>query len=135
MAVRESEVKGMSAICNACKYEMRTPIELPCSVCKDHHQFVKKQDAGETDKTQRHKEICKEIHNTYERKNHDYGDSFGQSFRDYGPLAGLIRMEDKFNRLKTLVGGIEPQVSDESIRDTLKDLANYAIMTLLEMEG
>lgn len=69
------------------------------------------------------------------KKNHDYGDSFGQSFRDYGLLAGLIRMEDKFNRLKTLARGAGQEVVDESITDTLRDLANYAIMTLLEMEG
>lgn len=87
------------------------------------------------DKVQRHKELCDKIHSLYKKKNHDYGDSFGQSFRDFGPLAGLIRMEDKFNRLKTLVRGEDQQVEDESIMDTLMDLANYAIMTLLEMEG
>lgn len=31
-------------------------------------------------KVQRHAEICKEINNLYERKNHDYGDSFHQTF-------------------------------------------------------
>lgn len=85
-------------------------------------------------KMTRHKAICDGIHDLYERKNHDYGDSFGQSFRDHGILAGVIRIEDKFNRLKTLAGGAEQKVQDESIRDTLRDMANYAIMTLLEME-
>ena len=87
------------------------------------------------DKVQRHKVICDGIHELYKRKNHDYGDSFGESFRDYGPLAGMIRMEDKFNRLKTLLRGADQQVEDETVTDTLRDLANYAIMTLLEMEG
>lgn len=87
------------------------------------------------DKMTRHKEICDGIHALYQRKNHDYGDSFGQSFRDHGILAGVIRIEDKFNRLKTLAGGAEQKVQDESIRDTLRDMANYAIMTLLEMEA
>lgn len=87
------------------------------------------------DKLARHKAICDGIHDLYERKNHDYGDSFGQSFRDHGILAGVIRIEDKFNRLRTLTGGSEQKVKDESIRDTLRDMANYAIMTLLEMEG
>lgn len=85
-------------------------------------------------KMTRHKAICDGIHDLYERKNHDYGDSFGQSFRDHGILAGVIRIEDKLNRLKTLAGGSEQKVQDESIRDTLRDMANYAIMTLLEME-
>ena len=47
-----------------------------------------------------------------------------------------IRLGDKFNRFKTLSRKLESQkVRDESIRDTLLDLANYAIMTVLEMEG
>ena len=46
-----------------------------------------------------------------------------------------IRLGDKFNRLKALTRGGEQKVTDESIRDTLIDLANYAIMTVLEMEG
>lgn len=86
-------------------------------------------------KLARHKNICDEIKALYERKNHDYGDSFGQSFQDYGILAGIIRMEDKFNRLKKLARGGEQKVMDESIRDTLIDLANYSIMTVLELEG
>ena len=31
-------------------------------------------------KVQRHAEICKEINRLYEQKNHDYGDSFHQTF-------------------------------------------------------
>ena len=45
-----------------------------------------------------------------------------------------IRLSDKFNRFKTLSRGTEAAVKDESIRDTLIDLANYAIMTVLEMD-
>ena len=45
-----------------------------------------------------------------------------------------IRLGDKLNRFKTLSRKPEQQVRDESLRDTLLDLANYAIMTVLEME-
>ena len=45
-----------------------------------------------------------------------------------------IRLGDKFNRFKTLSRGTEQKVKDESIRDTLMDLANYALMAVLEME-
>ena len=46
---------------------------------------------------------------------------------------------DKFSRFKTLSrlscnDRDQQQVTDESIRDTLLDLANYAIMTVLEMD-
>lgn len=41
-------------------------------------------------------------------------------------------MGDKYNRFCRLIKA-EAQVKDESIRDTLIDLANYAIMTVMEM--
>ena len=50
------------------------------------------------------------------------------------PSSARIRLGDKFSRFKTLSRSGEQKVNDESIRDTLIDLANYAIMTVLEME-
>lgn len=85
-------------------------------------------------KVLRHGEICKEINELYAKKNHDYGDSFHQTFVEEGMAMARIRLGDKFNRFKTLSRNGEQQVNDESIRDTLIDLANYAIMTVLEME-
>lgn len=85
-------------------------------------------------KVQRHAEICKEINDLYKRKNHDYGDSFHQTFVEEGMAMARIRLGDKFSRFKTLSRSGEQKVNDESIRDTLIDLANYAIMTVLEME-
>lgn len=82
----------------------------------------------------RHADICEEINKLYEQKNHDYGDSFHQTFVEEGMAMARIRLGDKFNRFKTLSRGGEQKVNDESIRDTLIDLANYAIMTVLEME-
>lgn len=85
-------------------------------------------------KVAHHRMICDEINELYAKKNHDYGDSFAQSFREEGMAMVRIRLGDKFNRLKALTRGGEQKVADESIRDTLIDLANYAIMTVLEME-
>lgn len=85
-------------------------------------------------KVQHHAEICKEINDLYERKNHDYGDSFHQTFVEEGMAMARIRLGDKFSRFKTLSRSGGQKVNDESIRDTLIDLANYAIMTVLEME-
>lgn len=87
-----------------------------------------------TPKILRHAEICKEINRLYEQKNHDYGDSFHQTFVEEGMAMARIRLGDKFSRFKPLSRGCEQKVNDESIRDTLIDLANYAIMTVLEME-
>lgn len=93
-----------------------------------------------TEKVLRHKAICDELNKLYEKKNHDYGDSFHQTFVEEGLAMTRIRLGDKFSRFKTLSrltnsDSVRQQVTDESIRDTLMDLANYAIMTILEMDG
>lgn len=85
-------------------------------------------------KVEHHATLCKELNDLYARKNADYGDSFGQSFKEEGLAMARIRLGDKLNRFKTLSRSVECKVLDESIRDTLIDLANYAIMTVLEME-
>lgn len=83
-------------------------------------------------KVEKHAQICMGLNELYARKNADYGDSFGKSFREYGLTMACIRLEDKLNRIKALTKQ-EAQVSDESIVDTLMDLANYSIMTLVEL--
>lgn len=85
-------------------------------------------------KVDRHLEICKEINALYTKKNHDYGDSFHQTFVEEGMAMSRIRLGDKLSRFKTLSRNNQQEVKDESLRDTLIDLANYAIMTILEME-
>lgn len=86
-------------------------------------------------KVEKHKQICDELNALYAKKNHDYGDSFHISFVEEGMSMPRIRLGDKFNRFKNLSRNNNPEVNDESIRDTLIDLANYAIMTILEMEN
>ncbi len=87
-----------------------------------------------SDKVIKHKAVCDELNQLYERKNQDYGDSFHQSFVEEGLAMPRVRLGDKLARFKTLSHGQTPQVSDETIRDTLMDLANYAIMTILELD-
>lgn len=70
----------------------------------------------------------------YEAKNRDYNDSFGQSFEKWGLPMSCIRLGDKLNRLESFAQNKKMFVEDESVKDTLMDLANYAIMTLVEME-
>lgn len=86
------------------------------------------------EKVVKHKAICDELNALYARKNHDYGDSFHQTFVEEGMAMPRIRLGDKFSRFKTLTQSGGQQVTDESIRDTLLDLANYAIMTVLELD-
>lgn len=82
-----------------------------------------------------HKAICTELSDLYARKNNDYGDAFHLSFIEEGMAMARIRLGDKLNRFKTLTKDPNSQnVKDESVRDTLIDLANYAIMTVMEMD-
>lgn len=74
------------------------------------------------------------LRNLYDAKNRDYGDSFGKSFQEWGMPMACIRLTDKLNRLCALTKSSEQRVQDESIEDTLRDLANYSIMTLIELE-
>lgn len=94
------------------------------SDCTCKHRFVADQFTEITDR----------MHEIYLAKNADYGNSFTESINEWGLQAPLIRMSDKINRLKTLVRNKEQKVSDESIKDTLLDLANYAIMTIMAID-
>jgi len=81
----------------------------------------------------RHQKILVELNRLYARKNHDYGDSFHLTYQKWGLPMAAIRLEDKLQRFETLIRA-ESRVKDESIRDTLIDLANYSIMTVMELD-
>lgn len=70
---------------------------------------------------------------TLKHKNHDYGDSFRKQYEKYGDASAAIRLSDKLNRFETLIQK-ENQVKDESIEDTLLDIAGYAILTLVQKQ-
>ena len=89
---------------------------------------------GKPTEEDNHWELCRELQELYHRKNLDYGDSFHLSFLEEGLAMPRIRLGDKYLRFKTLTSGETQRVSDESIRDTLIDLANYSIMTIMELD-
>lgn len=81
-----------------------------------------------------HKELTTYLSSLYELKNKKYGDSFGRSIRKRGFVSAIVRMEDKWNRLDNLVTMKEDgSDTDESLQDTLLDLANYCLMTVMEI--
>ena len=87
------------------------------------------------DRVKRHKEICEELNKIYAQKNHDYGNSFGETFDKLGIISAVTRISDKYNRLVSLCAKPEEErkVKDESITDTLLDMANYCMMTVIEL--
>ena len=84
-------------------------------------------------KVAQHYAICQKLNQVYKAKNHDYGDSFGNTYKKLGIISAVTRLSDKMNRLMSLAVSHDTQVKDEKIEDTLLDMANYAIMTLIEL--
>ena len=82
----------------------------------------------------RFKWLSDEIAELYEKKNKDYGNSFSDTYKELGEVSVITRMRDKMNRVVQLSKS-EAQVKDESKIDTLKDLAAYALMYVMELEG
>lgn len=86
------------------------------------------------DNIEKFKQVVSEMADTYEKKNADYGNSFETTLDKWGVNIGLARIEDKFNRITSLLSSSDQKVKDESIEDTLKDMATYAIMLLMWMK-
>jgi DNA-binding transcriptional MerR regulator len=77
-----------------------------------------------------HADLCHRALDTMTRKNADYAteaDVF-RNFRTFGGLGILVRMSDKLARLRNFEEKAEFSVSDESLRDTIEDLINYAVI-------
>lgn len=104
-------------------YEMVFPITVTNKDSEDELMNVRQ-----------HLKIVTEMNELYKKKNKDYGDSFHASFVEEGMAMVRIRLGDKLNRFKTLTKSNHQEVKDESIRDTLIDLANYAVMTVMEID-
>ena len=80
-----------------------------------------------------HAKICEELTQIYYNKNQDYGDSFA-IVRAKVPDAIRVRLWDKMLRLDNLLSGADAIVQSETIEDTLKDMANYCLMELVERQ-
>lgn len=84
------------------------------------------------------KGICEALnvmHDTFVLKNKKYGNSFEISLDKYGIIAALTRLSDKFNRIENLILSGDSGTDDESVVDTLIDMANYCVMTATYMKN
>ena len=85
--------------------------------------------------TERHSEVLSLLHEIYIQKNKRYGNSANRTFKKFGALSYAIRLSDKMERFTELVKdpSLDNKDTDESIIDTLLDLANYAIMAVMDL--
>lgn len=84
-------------------------------------------------KIKEHGEICNFIHELYEKKNSDYGDSMHPLYEEYGLTAFMILFSTKINRIKSLIK--KGNANYESLEDSLLDLANYSTIAVTEMRA
>lgn len=76
--------------------------------------------------------ILSEMSDTHKAKNHDYGDSFTELYKECGSTYAYAHLKEKLNRIKTLRKSTQ-MVKKESMEDSLLDLASYAIMWVCEL--
>lgn len=91
---------------------------------------------------QKYMDVINKLKETFLKKNHDYGSSVKKNydkFEAYGKNEGLKyvfgRIAEKHDRLENLIYGAHTnQVTDESVEDTLLDMANYAILAAVSIQ-
>lgn len=142
--VIQQAIVGLASLANDVQYKKITPEEIckRLNTIRINLEVFEESDkkVEEPDKTlsntsaHQFKDIAKGMIETYVRKNHDYGNSFDKSLDKFGLVASVVRIGDKMNRIESLVQK-KAMVQDESIRDTLLDMANYAIMTVMWMDN
>lgn len=93
---------------------------------------AEKQINGEDDTTL-FNTILREMSATHTAKNADYGNSFTSLFEECGMTYAYGHLKEKLERIKTLMKSRQ-QVKQESLLDSLYDLANYAVMTIVELK-
>ena len=84
----------------------------------------------EIDRVSQMKTIQAEGLELFKRKNADYGDAFAK----YGVIGVLMRIEDKIQRSISITKKGVNLVDDETIKDTLIDLHNYAAMAIMLLD-
>ena len=79
--------------------------------------------------------VLDEMKELHAKKDKDYGSAFHKSFEEFGVTSGVVRLNDKMERVKSLVKNGKAEIKDESLLDTLKDLASYAVMLYVELKN
>lgn len=89
-----------------------------------------------------HKEFCDEMIRITQKKNADYSGAGADPFNNFRHIENFVagsamdivaigfltRMTDKFSRIGSFIANGTLQVKDESVSDTLLDLANYSAL-------
>lgn len=113
------------------------PNEKDKTEASDKEEWSFKANATAIPKTEdelRHRKILAEMADTFSKKNSDYGNAFEEILDDFGASYAVGRLKEKLKRLTQLVVSNKQEVKDESIEDTLLDMANYAVLTIMWLQ-
>lgn len=81
-----------------------------------------------------YKNIITKITDTFEKKNNDYGNSYENLLNKEGLATARVLLGIKMDRFNELSKNLDKKKVNESLSDTLEDMANYAIMTAAWLE-
>lgn len=113
------------------------PNEKDKSKVADNGEWSFKANATAIPRTEdelRHRKILAEMADTFSKKNSDYGNAFEEILDDFGASYAVGRLKEKHKRLTKLITSNKQEVEDESIEDTLLDMANYAVLTIMWLQ-
>lgn len=120
--------------CGDCEYGNLPISEEPCDSCSNDGKHIKNKHELTMTMTKdvvSFDDLLELESDLYHLKNEKYGNSFDISVEKYGFISALTRMSDKWNRIENLILTKDNGTEDESLIDSLMDLANYANMTIL----
>lgn len=123
MAKRQIPIKELADSCI-----IQSQLKVTLDYLKDYIGVLKNEPDARS-----FKKITDEMYDTFKAKNHDYGSSFSNLFKECGMTYAYGHMAEKLERVKSLMKD-EAKVKGEGMKDSLKDLANYAILTIMELE-
>lgn len=78
-------------------------------------------------------DIITELAEMRKAKGHDYSgpEDTLENLRDFGSFGVLVRISDKFHRLKQFYAKGVLVIDDETWLDTMRDLINYSLFLLI----
>lgn len=85
---------------------------------------------SQTERDKSFSDLCKEIAELHRIKDADYGGAFESCLDEFGLMHADAMLTHKVKRVKKIIEQKTINVSSESLKDTLLDLASYAIMTV-----
>ena len=124
MAIKSNKINNFAETQESLNQTIQTAICLAIN---------EKIENGVSDRIEEFIEVVSDMIALYIKKNHDYGDSFAEAYKKFGKIYPLGRIHDKYGRLENLILKQEQYVNDESLTDTLEDLACYSVMFINAM--